>query len=479
MSKKTIPAGNEPASETEIDFVTDQDGNPETESVQSDVATAANAQDDSTYTSTPESEELASFGNYPGNGSSSSDEDRDAGAASDENLPDSSILSAIDQANGIDRAPRNPIAHPPSTDESGINPAVVATAPTSSTPADGARATSPPDLARGKFSPEPKSFKTMTIPELRNKIEELKARVGKHGMSFNRYRRALGQALDEMRRRIADAGGRLVIQKGEPAVNWDEYCTSIGLNRRSASSWADNWRTIRDSPSNLLAAAELADIDLYQPRTAKILRLINEELEGKVPSETEIPALLDRLDPPDEPKPDGVMSPKRKNGNNRRNPKAVPVLTAPQPAPTNTVLELLNIWVDFFKRHPEVAVKDFLREYAMSIPKSMRYDTLISISDDAIALAELIASEEGSSQPADSMPAPASASTAVSPVTQTTAKMPPMPERNPLYHSQDVTGSFRKIGTPQLVEIVDEPEDENFSLESIHASDQPSEAANL
>jgi hypothetical protein len=57
--------------------------------------------------------------------------------------------------------------------------------------------------APGKFAPAPKSLQTMTTAELRDRITELNTHLGMHNMSFTGYRRALGQALNEMRTRIA------------------------------------------------------------------------------------------------------------------------------------------------------------------------------------------------------------------------------------------------------------------------------------
>jgi hypothetical protein len=57
-----------------------------TDSLESEVATAPNAQDDSARTFTPESEELVSYGNDPTSGATSSDEDRsDAARDRDKN----------------------------------------------------------------------------------------------------------------------------------------------------------------------------------------------------------------------------------------------------------------------------------------------------------------------------------------------------------------------------------------------------------
>lgn len=102
------------ASETDIGLgalstETERAGIRATDALEYEVATAPNAQDDSAHTFTPESDELASDGNNPSSGATSSDEECDAAPESDENPLDSSILSAIDQANGIDRNPGNSV----------------------------------------------------------------------------------------------------------------------------------------------------------------------------------------------------------------------------------------------------------------------------------------------------------------------------------------------------------------------------------
>ena len=249
-----------------------------------------------------------------------------------------------------------------------VQPGAMAARIESTDASNDAKSSSSSNRAPGKFAPVPKSFKMMTIPELHDKIKELNAHVRNYGLSFNRYRRALGQALDEMRTRIKEAGGRLVIEDGGPALNWEEYCLSIGVNRRSAFNWAENSRTSRDAPSNLSEAAAHADIDLLQPRTAKILRAINEELKGRIPAESELEAMLARLDPPDEPKPATAKSSKRKSGNKRRKPKLP--LVASQPVPVKSVVELRSICLQFLNDHPEQKTEEpFLFAFAQQSPR--------------------------------------------------------------------------------------------------------------
>ena len=333
--------------------------------------------------------------------------------------------------------------------------------------------------ARGKFSPEPKSFKTMTHCELRGKLGEMSGDVRKHQKSFNYYRRAIGQGFDEMRTRIAEAGGRLVIQEGEPAVNWEEFCTSIGENRRSASKWADNARTIRDAASNLHDAAQQADIDLFQPRTAKILRAINEELAGKVPSGSEIPALLDRLDPPNEPKIAMTRSAKRKSGNRRRKPKLA--LTAPQPIKAQTANELRENCSQFVHTHPEVkkgepflvafiesnplaqadeVFRPLIRNFLLTCPVEKRRAIAEIISNVAAALGDSEFSDvpEDLNPPSASMPSPLPTADGLSPLPETTAKRPPTPEWTPYLLEEinpELRGTFIKFGPPQPVKFAD------------------------
>jgi hypothetical protein len=136
----------------------------------------------------------------------------------------------------------------------------------------------------------------MTAAELSDRVTELASRVGTHNMSFTGYRRALGQALDEMRTRIAAARGRLVIQQGEPAVSWDGYCIMIGVSRRSAFNWAENWKTISEAPENLVEAAGRAGIDLFRPKTVTAVKNITKRYSDRILSDAELPALLERLE---------------------------------------------------------------------------------------------------------------------------------------------------------------------------------------
>ncbi len=148
----------------------------------------------------------------------------------------------------------------------------------------------------GKFAPLPKSFKTMTTAELHDRTKELNTRLGNHNMSFTAYRRALGHALDEMRTRIAAAGGRLVILESEPAVNWEGYCALIGVSRRSAFNWAENWKTVSGAPQNLVDAAGRAGIDLFRPKTVAAMKRITKQYSDRISSDAELPALLEQLE---------------------------------------------------------------------------------------------------------------------------------------------------------------------------------------
>lgn len=140
----------------------------------------------------------------------------------------------------------------------------------------------------GKFAPAPKSFQAMTAGELSDLITKLNTQLGMQNMSFTRDRRALGQALDEMRTRIAAADGRLIIQVSEPAVTWDGYCTMIGVSRRSAFNWAENWKTISEAPQNLVEAAGRAGIDLFRPKTVAALKNITKQYSGRISSDAEL-----------------------------------------------------------------------------------------------------------------------------------------------------------------------------------------------
>lgn len=81
-------------------------------------------------------------------------------------------------------------------------------------------------------------------------------------------------------------------------ITWRDWCTSVGLNRKSAERWAQNWRTVIDAPQILVEAANREGLDLLQPRIANHLRDVLAELAGKEPDEEELPKLLNRLDQP-------------------------------------------------------------------------------------------------------------------------------------------------------------------------------------
>jgi hypothetical protein len=76
----------------------------------------------------------------------------------------------------------------------------------------------------------------------------------------------------------------------------ETWCKSVGLRSpKSAKRWAENWQTVQDTSAVLRNAVVLAGIDLFLPRVAEALRVLNAELAGREPSTAELPILLARL----------------------------------------------------------------------------------------------------------------------------------------------------------------------------------------
>lgn len=88
-----------------------------------------------------------------------------------------------------------------------------------------------------------------------------------------------------------------------PTIGWQDWCTFVGLNRKSAERYEQNWRTVIDAPRMLVEAANREGLDLLQPRIADNLKVILVELAGRQPSAEELPKLLTRLKQSAPPKP--------------------------------------------------------------------------------------------------------------------------------------------------------------------------------
>jgi hypothetical protein len=165
----------------------------------------------------------------------------------------------------------------------------------------------------------------------------------RNGTFLTRARCVIGAIAWFKRKRIRDAHA----QK-QPTVGWQNWCTSVGLNRKTAERWEFNWGTIMSTPENLVQAAIRAGIDLFQPQTAENLKAVIKKLAGRVPDESELPDLLTQLEarPPEDQK--------RKSGTKRKNPKPkVPVLNKPQPTPPQSVDELRELARQYLQNHSD------------------------------------------------------------------------------------------------------------------------------
>jgi hypothetical protein len=101
----------------------------------------------------------------------------------------------------------------------------------------------------------------------------------------------LGAGCWEMRRRIKN-----LRMQHKKSISWRAWCTSVGLHSpKSAKRWADNWETVQDTPAAFANAADSERIDLFLPRVAKVLRVINQELAGREPEPVELLNLIARL----------------------------------------------------------------------------------------------------------------------------------------------------------------------------------------
>ncbi len=73
----------------------------------------------------------------------------------------------------------------------------------------------------------------------------------------------------------------------------ETWCKSVGLrSAKSAKLWAENFQTVLDTSAALKYVVAFAGIDLFLPRVAEALRIVNAELAGREPSTAELPILL-------------------------------------------------------------------------------------------------------------------------------------------------------------------------------------------
>ena len=85
-------------------------------------------------------------------------------------------------------------------------------------------------------------------------------------------------------------------QKRKKSFSLAKWCTSVGMRSpKSAKLWAANFQTVLDTSAALANAVVLAGIDLFLPRVADGLRVLNAELAGREPRPAELPILLAML----------------------------------------------------------------------------------------------------------------------------------------------------------------------------------------
>jgi len=85
-------------------------------------------------------------------------------------------------------------------------------------------------------------------------------------------------------------------QKRKKSFSLAKWCTSVGMRSpKSAKLWAANFQTVLDTSAALANAVVLAGIDLFLPRVADGLRVLNAELAGREPRTAELPVLLAML----------------------------------------------------------------------------------------------------------------------------------------------------------------------------------------
>ena len=179
--------------------------------------------------------------------------------------------------------------------------------------------------ATGKFTREPRKLWELGGKELEKTLaqladDEFDAFARHYNMSEQkqtgflcRWRCVCGAICSVKRARIHACYAQNI-----PTISWRDWCTLVGLNRKTAERYEQNWRTVIDAPKILVEAANREGLDLLQPRIANHLRNVLAELAGREPSEAELPELLTRLDQPAPPE-----KKKKMNRNKQDRPKSV------------------------------------------------------------------------------------------------------------------------------------------------------------
>jgi hypothetical protein len=247
-----------------------------------------------------------------------------------------------------------------------------------------------------------------------------------------------------------------------PTIPWRDWCTSVGLNRKSAERWEQNWRTVIDAPQILVEAANREGLDLLQPRIANHLRDVLAELAGKEPTEEELPELLNRLDQP-------APIEKKKNRRKQDRPKSIAAArqsfskaiaripekerekadplshtcaSVPPTAQMSVVVRSL-FWNYVNSSTPEqkLGTAELFLETVQAEVEDLRKKMIPPIASDestAEQPGETLNQQESSPEPTADSASPSS-----EPETESSSELRP---------------GFWKIGEPQLVEITGEPD---------------------
>lgn len=249
--------------------------------------------------------------------------------------------------------------------------------------------------SRGNFTPQSESEKLerklreLDELELVSKGTEWGRKVLEGGTFTARYRCYVGAVVWEKKRRNAEAHA-----KGEQTMNLQDFCDVIGVNRKSASGWAENWQAVRDAAKNLTEAAIREEIDLFKPSVAGALAVINAELAGRLPDADEIPALLLRLElPPNPAKPDHRPKPGRKIVKTHvpitpdlrkycKKPESIEEIKRESP-------QFFSSFVNTLSLPASEVFRPLMITYALKHPEDERSDIYRSISEAAADLAVL------------------------------------------------------------------------------------------
>jgi len=270
---------------------------------------------------------------------------------------------------------------------------------------------------------------------------------------------------------------RECIKQDIPTITWRDWCASVGLNRKSAERWEQNWRTVIDAPQTLVEAANCEGLDLLQPRIANHLRDVLAELAGKEPAEAELPELLNRLDQP-------APIETKKNRSKQDRPKSIAAARqsfskAIAKIPKKEMEKADPLFHTFVNVPPTAQMSVVVRSLFWQFVRSAPTDQQLSIAETFVeaAQAELdhireeqnpvpSAVESTEEIPAETLnqqePSPEPIADSAPPSSEPETESPP--EVRPLFCGPETESSsepnpfFWKVGGPQRVEITGKPD---------------------